>query len=304
MSKLPLILFVPGLRPKPEPNVHATELFRCLHEGLRRVDDALASSVMRHRECFELVAWNFPFYREHHDIAIDRPGIEAVIEQQGPTSEDIVYANSWKRRALRAAFVAADHLPFLIPRLADKKTLQHLRDLSRYVRNHQQLAQATRDLLKTPLLAAMRTERPVLLIGHSMGSVIAYDSLWELSHQSFEKITLDSLLTIGSPLGQRLVQKRLLGASNEGRDQYPLNIGRWINISAVGDLTSVDAKLANDFGEMVSLGLSSMVVDHSTYNYFRNGGHGGSHNVHAEYGYLVATETADTIAQWWRRVMP
>ena len=35
---LPLIIYVPGLLPKPEPEKHHEALLQCLLTGLRRVD--------------------------------------------------------------------------------------------------------------------------------------------------------------------------------------------------------------------------------------------------------------------------
>ena len=36
MSRSPLIIFVPGLRPKPRPADYVAQMLRCLHEGVRR----------------------------------------------------------------------------------------------------------------------------------------------------------------------------------------------------------------------------------------------------------------------------
>jgi hypothetical protein len=145
---------------------------------------------------------------------------------------------------------------------------------------------------------AMRSGRPTLLIGHSMGSVIAYDALWQLSHQSYDSYQLDTFLTLGSPLGQRYIQRRLLGNDKKGVAEFPTNIRRWVNITAYGDMTSIDANIANDFAEMMDLGLIDAIEDRQVYNYFRQDGD-GELNVHAEYGYLVNEETAAIIAAWW-----
>jgi hypothetical protein len=130
-----------------------------------------------------------------------------------------------------------------------------------------------------------------------MGSVIAYDTLWELSHKQGNPVQIDLFLTMGSPLGQRFVQKTLNGHDRVGKDRYPSNIRRWKNLTAVGDLTAIDPALANDFAEMQTLGLVSEIDDEYLFNFFRLD---GVLNVHAEYGYLANKKTALNIARWWR----
>ncbi len=105
------------------------------------------------------------------------------------------------------------------------------------------------------------------------------------------------LLTMGSPLGQRYMQKRLKGAGKSGFERYPNNIRRWKNLAAIGDLTALDPVLADDFEEMLALGLLESFEDESLLTHFRLDGH---LNVHAEYGYLVNERTARTISEWWR----
>ena len=87
---------------------------------------------------------------------------------------------------------------------------------------------------------ARESGRPILLIAHSMGSVIAYDSLWEMTHGTRDHARIDRLLTMGSPLGQNYLQKRLFGHDQTGKARYPDNIRRWTNLEAVGDLTAID----------------------------------------------------------------
>jgi hypothetical protein len=293
---LPLVLYVPGLLPKPEPKAHRDALFRCLLAGVRRIDEQVALDIASNLHCFDLISWTFDFYGEHRDINIDLAAIEDVIRQSGPTAEDKAEAINWRRRLVRWMFTVADVMPFLIPHVADERIELHLRDLRRYLRNRNDIADHTRQMLKMPLRAAAEAGRPVLLIGHSMGSVIAWDSLWEMSRRDGDEVRIDTLLTMGSPLGQRFIQKRLQGFTEQGEERYPQGIGRWINLSAVGDLTSVDPYLAGDFGAMAKHGLVESIEDHRVHNWFRLD---GVLNVHAEYGYFVNSVTAQIVTDWW-----
>jgi hypothetical protein len=301
MIDLPLIIYIPGLRPKPEPSKHRDALFRCLISGIRRQDEQVALDIASNLHCFDLVSWTYDFYGEYRDIAIDAEAIDAVTQQPFATEQDILEATNWKRRFVRRLFVLADFLPFLIPHVANERIEMHLQDLRRYLRNRDDIAEHTRQLLKMPLRAAAESNRPILLLTHSMGSVIAYDSLWQLTHDHRDEVSIDLFVTMGSPLGQRYVQGRIKGNSAEGGDRYPDNISRWINLTSQGDLTAVDPTLADDFGEMAELGLVECIEDERVFNYFRLN---GQLNVHAEYGYLANDTTARIVADWWRRQRP
>jgi hypothetical protein len=285
--------------PKPEPKAHRDALFRCLLAGLRRHDEKVALDIAANLHCFDIVSWTYDFYREHRDIDLDLEAIDAVIAQAEATARDKAEASSWKRRLARWVFSAADVMPFLIPHITNDRLELHLRDLRRYQRNQNEIAEHTRQMLKMPLRSAAESGRPVLLIAHSMGSVIAWDSLWQMSYNERDHVHINTLLTMGSPLGQRFVQRRLQGFRDEGGEHYPLGIDRWVNLAAVGDLTAVDPELAVDFGAMVERGLVSTIDDRELHNFFRLD---GVLNVHAEYGYLANSVTAGIVADWWTSV--
>ena len=294
----PLILYVPGLLPKPEAAVHRQALRRCLLEGLRRHDHEIAADVAAAERNFDLVAWTYDFYREHRDFDLDAKSIDELLAQPEATEQDIVEASSPGKRLMRWLYRVGNLFPFLIPHLADERIELHLRDLMRYVHDSNDIATHTREMLRMPLRAAWEAGRPVLLAAHSMGSVIAYDALWELSRDQRDELQVDLLLTMGSPLGQKYLQRRILGHDRSGAERYPDNIRRWINLSAVGDMTAVDPYLKSEFGEMLELGVIESIEDVEIFNFFR---HDGELNVHAEYGYLVNKVTAAAVADWWRQ---
>lgn len=292
-----LIIYVPGLLPKPQPEPHREALLSCLLAGVRRLDATTADAIESSAGSFDIVSWTYDFYRTHRDISIDRAAIAAVIDQPGASPLDIAEAGAWTRRLTRRIYRLGDMLPFLVPHLASERMAVHLRDLRRYMRNANGIAEQTRRMLKIPLRVAAEAHRPVLLIGHSMGSIICYDTLWELSHEHREQLEVDLFLTMGSPLGQRMMQKQIKGHAEQGKARYPTNVRHWKNLSATGDMTAIDPRLKNDFAEMIDLGVLQSFEDEELLNYFRID---GELSVHSEYGYLVNEKTAATIAEWWR----
>lgn len=280
----PLILYIPGLLPKPEADSHKAALLRCLVAGVLKCDEEVAEQIQVTGNSFDIVSWTYDFYREHRDIALDSAAIDAVIEEREASEDDIREASGWQRRATVWLYRLGDLVPFLIPHLASEKMEVHIRDLRRYVRNQNGIADHAREMFKVPVRAACESGRPILLIAHSMGSVIAYDALWEMTQNERDHARIHHLLSLGSPLGQNYLQKRIFGHELSGMARYPDNIRRWTNLSAVGELTAIDRVLKNDFSEMLELGLVESIEDGDIYNYFKLD---GQLNVHAEYGYLV-----------------
>ena len=98
----PLILYVPGLLPKPEAERHHEQLLRCLLASVQRIDDAVASEIAATSAAFDLVSWTFDFYGSHRDVRLDLPNIEAAISKEEPTVVPVSYKLSQRRADLRA----------------------------------------------------------------------------------------------------------------------------------------------------------------------------------------------------------
>jgi len=297
----PVIIFVPGMKPKPEPERHRQQIWRTMLEGVRRADADVANAMSACGDCLTLADWTWVFYNTHADIEPDLAAIEDLLAKPGPTDQDAAEARSWGKRLKRFAYILGDLLPFLIPHLADERMQVTLQDVRRYLNDVREIGRRVRRRLEMRLDAAWREGRPVLLIGHSLGSVIAWDALWELSRVDAHPGRVDLLLTLGSPLGQRFVQRRLKGRDADGTERYPDNIRRWVNVAAIGELTALDRSFHRDYREMVAAGLIDDIEDYEVLNFFRKD---GELNVHSEYGYLVNRTTGGVIADWWRSSTP
>jgi hypothetical protein len=292
------IIYVPGKNPKPEAAQHRDLIWRVLIEGVKRADRDIASSLQVCREQFHLVAWSYLYYHEYKDITNDIPWIDALINKHGPTEQDIQDAHSWNIWLSRFVLTLGDHIPLLI-RFLPVEVRGTANEISRYFDNTDNVAQKIRDLFKLTLRPMLENQDEVLLIGHSLGSVIAYDTLWELSCKDGVKGKVD-LLTLGSPMGMHYIQRRLQGM-NDGRikKSYPDLIRKWINLSAEGDVTALSRNFNECFHPMLDQGLVESIEDHchGIYNYFRTD---EGLNCHRSYGYLVNPAVGHIIADWWR----
>ena len=290
------IIFIPGKNPKPPAEAHTALLKRTLLEGVRRASPDLFEAFDKGLD-FRLIAWNLLYYDVEKDPGRDLLWIDNLINIHGPSDEDIKQANSWHKKLIRLSYNIADLLPQLL-RLMPREIRENAEGLKRYFQNSDNVACKIRALLKQSIIEAQEQGHQILLIGHSMGSVIAYDTLWELSHEVRHPARVD-LLTLGSPLGMRYVQRRLQGYQHTGRQRYPVNIRTWSNLSSVGDVVAVDRHFHDDFAEMLELGVIEKIEDHceGIYNYFHNE---QGLNCHRSYGYLVNPAVGSLIADWWR----
>lgn len=292
------ILYIPGKNPKPPPDEHRRQLLRALLRGVERADPAVARDIASNAEAFRVIAWNPLYYRCYKPLEEDLPWIDALLQRTGPSEAELQEAQSFRRRIAWLLYTMADLFHFLIPLLPDPVVKATIRETARYFSNEGGIGEQVRELLKVPLRQMLAAGDRILIIGHSMGSVIAYDSLWDLTHIEQNPERVDLFLTIGSPLGMRFTQQRLRGVHEKRTQRYPHDIRRWINVVSQGDLTALDPTLHDDFKAMIDLGLTESITDINggVFNYFRND---RGLNVHRSYGYLVNPRVGKLIADWW-----
>lgn len=297
-TPMPRIIFVPGKNPKPPPEEHRAQLWRCLLEGVRRARPEVCVDMQARGDAFSLVNWNYSYYGCQRSMDADIPWIDAVLRQPAATEFDRREALHWRRRLVRLAYLIADFIPALIPLLPDPKVKATIEETMRYFENRDGAAELVRQPLERLFHEVCNLNAPIMIIGHSLGSVIAYDALWKLSHVGTVGCRVDLFLTLGSPLGTRFVQKRVLGHGGAGKQRFPTNIRRWHNLTAEGDLTAFDPRVRDDFRDMIRMGLVEDIRDNSepVYNYFRSD---QGLNVHRSYGYLVNPAVGAVIASWW-----
>jgi len=139
-----------------------------------------------------------------------------------------------------------------------------------------------------------------MLVSHGTGCIIAYDVLWQLSHDpdfsaKYADKKLDVWLTLGAPLGDSVITKKLLGAKDKSGKRDPTNIVSWHNVSAEDDYCCHDNTLANDFKAMLKDKLVSCIRDYQIYNLAVRY---GKSNPHSSVGYYMHPRVSQLIADW------
>ncbi len=90
------------------------------------------------------------------------------------------------------------------------------------------------DIVMTQTIDGLSADDKVVIISHSLGTIIAYDLLRRFRH----KVKVKFLLTAGSPLGIEVVKRRL----GEPLICLP-NIEKWLNIADSEDFVALQTKL-------------------------------------------------------------
>ncbi|MEV0224460.1 hypothetical protein [Streptomyces sp. NPDC050704] len=165
-----------------------------------------------------------------------------------------------------AAAVTAELLPLPEPlrRFLLRQLLRRLiPDANRYF--FTEARNAIRDRLRTALDAATG---PVVLVSHSLGTVVAYDVL---SEQRFARKPVPLFVTLGSPLGYTEVQDVVARPL-----RIPAPVRLWMNFADRFDLVTLDTTLANDFRAAARM-IADIPVDnrspnnHASCGYLRTG---------------------------------
>lgn len=101
--------------------------------------------------------------------------------------------------------------------------------------------EAARERMVRTVLDRLEGAGPCIVIGHSQGSMVAFEALRRLAKADAD---VRLFLTIGSPLGLQEVQDSL---KKRGRLATPECVARWLNVAERLDPVALDAKLGNDY---------------------------------------------------------
>jgi hypothetical protein len=131
------------------------------------------------------------------------------------------------RRTARAR-MALDWLTRTFGDGAARKAARFVREVEAYLSEEDSLR---RQRSKLAVAGAVSDHRPDVVVAHSLGSVVAYETLWQ-----YPALEVDLFLTIGSPLAMPGV---VLDRVRPPQRKRPPGVRRWVNIADVGDLVAV-----------------------------------------------------------------
>ena len=172
-------------------------------------------------------------------------------------------------------------------------------DFAEYLAAESEYAEKTRKRVRDKLCELFDRGDRVMLVSHGTGCVIVYDVLWQLSHdqrftEKYGECKVDTWVTLGAPLGDNYIRKRLMGGDGEPVS-YPKNVITWHNVSAEDDYTCHDNTLADDFKSMLEQRAVSTVQDYCIYNLAVRF---GKSNPHSSIGYLIHPRMSKIVVDW------
>jgi len=268
-----------------------------LLEGVRRADENIYHWLRAQPEIFALADWNALFYPNQIAAVDSQATIDELLRSDngaGPGEEVLK-----QRRRMTLMFIMGDMFPFLARRIPNPQIKNTMMEALRYFENHDRQADRVRAHVRQAVLKALQSKGPLLVIGHSLGSVVSFDMLWESTHLYADHWDVDLFMSLGSPLGTHFVRSRRLGAGHGKVARYPEGIRRWVNIAADGDCIALNREMSEDYSPMLELGLTKGISDHTdgVQNAFRDK---NGWNPHRSYGYLANLTTGTEIANWLR----
>lgn len=253
---------------------------------------------------FKLVYWASALYSAPLDVNIaDRKSPLYLAERyckSGSEKEEIGDYSSFKKKLRSHLNEQLDRI-FLeddgrmnFSKISDYILKHFFKDLDFYYNGIRQNEDqpAPRDVIRK------HRHKKILLIAHSMGSIIAMDVL----NHYIPEIKIDTLVTIGSPLGMPVIRGHMLESSpGFGKDglqmKTPENIRTaWYNLADFKDKVAFCYKLGKDFLPN-SRGVAPQ--DYLVHNNFR---FNGEPNAHKSYGYLRCREMGDIAEKFLKGV--
>lgn len=194
-------------------------------------------------------------------------------------------------------FLADIGMPLLNTlRLGDRLIERVAPEYGAYWRDEEAYGTELQSRLRAILEPLFAGDHEILLITHCLGSLAAYDTLWELDHERSDDNGRISLwLTFGSPLGDETAKRHLRGAKESARRRYPTNVTEWVNVSAEDDYISHDKTVADDYEAMVRGHQISRIRDYKIYNLTNRF---GESNPHSALGFLCHPRIAKVVSDW------
>jgi hypothetical protein len=200
------------------------------------------------------------------DAAFDRDLVMAMWHEAAKREPERVVSPTATVRSgvplsVQAALNALSQSHFFT-RIADHLMIGGLKQVRRYM--HEPAIR----LAAQESVNAVVTADTKVLIGHSLGSVVAYEALHRYADAA-KWANVRTFVTLGSPLGiQNLIFHSLDPAPVQGQGKWPQLIKRWVNISDDHDVVALQKRLGSFFvGNIVDIGIDNGATAHDISPY-------------------------------------
>jgi len=305
------LIMIHGRGWKPEARALESLWLRALAGGLQRDYKKAGGaerleSVHKHFVYFGDLNGAVPGIRqEPHDADLDLQDREHALARLLPLKNikrfrRMHYEELPGKSSLKE-FLADLVAPFMnVMGLAGRMLQKTMPDVAAYLDPDQPFRTIAQQRLLESLHPALARGDDILLISHCLGSIVAYDVLWRLSHEPALAETLGShrvrtWITLGSPLADEYVKTALCGARERPERRYPRMAVNWYNVAAEDDYTCHDETIVNDFRQMLDQRLISEIRDYVIYNLAVRYGRS---NPHSSVGYLIHPRTTRLLGDW------
>ncbi len=296
-----IVIGVHGLGNKPPADIFKQWWINAIFEGFRRLGSERSSIK------FELVYWAKYIHSQPLNPSVEDPENPLYLEEpyMPSTSSFLTPKKSNRKKFLdylekqMDKLMLNEDLTINFSAITDLIIHHYFRDLEIYyskdekaVGSQTNVSTAIKDDLKNTLLKYKNQE--ILLIAHSMGTIIAYEVLQELR----EQMTVNTFITMGSPLGVPVIMGKIHAGLAEhipdfGKLSVPENIqNKWINFSDLEDKVAINYDLADD---IVPNSRNIEIEDIEVHNDYA---YKGKSNPHKLYGYLRTPEVSRAIMEF------
>ncbi|WP_346860504.1 hypothetical protein [uncultured Draconibacterium sp.] len=297
-----VIIGIHGLGNKPSKEILEKWWRMAIEEGLIKAGHQIKPFI------FELVYWADLMYEKPLDLEISdkdspyyllqkyMPGPEILFGEDHPKRKKIL---DFLTKQLDSIFLNED-FSLNYTYLTDTILQRYFKDLDIYYKEKCKDEDAQKCEIKKVIRQRTKTilekykKDEIVLIGHSMGSIIAYDVL------SFSEpaTPVNTFITIGSPLGIPIVKSKIakeLEQNHFNKTQLttpPSVFKNWFNFSDIEDKVAIDYQLGDDFAENK---LHVKPIDFEVYNDYTIN---GERNPHKSYGYLRTPKFSEKINEF------
>lgn len=296
-----VIIGIHGLGNKPRKGLLQNWWEKSILEGLRNngIDIELPK--------FELVYWADILHKEpldetlkdkNHPLYLKEKyaeGGKVKKEELHPLRKKIL---DWFDQAADKIFLN-DDMTVNYSYITNKLIHNYFKDLEAYYENGDVAINGqnyhARDEIRSRLIKVLKKYEndDILLVSHSMGTIVAFDVL--TFH--LPQLKVKTLVTMGSPLGipfvrSKIAQEKRMVLNDDVKLKTPHGVKKWYNLSDLEDDVAINYSLKDDFDENKS---GVKAVDFIVHNDYKMN---NEENHHKSFGYLRTQEFSNILLEF------